>query len=320
MTPLTEEILRYKRTGANRDILIEKIAVDLYAYPKRKLGWDEDACSEYFCYFFPKISGMIDRFLYQGKPFEAFMFVTLKWQLKTYATRKSIETRKRKLLINNEFWDNYNRGEYYAAEPDYNLTPRAKEFLNVSEDGLIRDSTSRRRILFLTMKGAFFIPDHLVEHISILTGYNREWLYSCLEKLRTQMKTRDSRLKILKIRRNKIFGNAQPFFKVALDRDIDNVPAWVSHQTPDPGQLTDLLNVSASAGESHHVNRIKLVKPVQHGLGDFFGDRSPDIQGPDKFFFVGNLSVPEHFFQMAGLFRSFSDNFLFLFGYDQVFK
>src|SRR5258708_21822835 len=99
------------------------------------------------------------------------------------------------------------------------------------------------------------------------------------------------------VRRDEVFEHCQPFTEVGRDRSLDDFARRFRHQSAHPGELTDLLFRSSSAGIGHNVNRVELaffVAPLhlaEHFIGNFFRDRRPDFDDLVVAFAVGDGPV-----------------------------
>ncbi len=207
---LTDAILSFKRTGIGLDELVKQISIVVYFFPHRKLGWDEDDCGEFFCYFYPKLPGLIARFQYTGRPFEAFLAVTLKWQLKTFAARKNQELVRSRVLAREGYL-----GEEHTyclpQEPGDDglspdgpplLTAEARRLLKVDEEGKIADRCICRRMLFLVLQSCLTLPAHLVEEVARLIRCDTVWLYVKIQEVRARTEERRLRVARLREKRN----------------------------------------------------------------------------------------------------------------------
>ena len=209
LTSLTQAVLRHQCTGTGGDDLVRRIALEIYTYPRRRLGWEEDDCSDFFSYFYPKLPALIRRFTYQGKPFEAYLCTTLKWQLKTFAARKHLNAVKSRVVSEEGFGGvetlysapvEAESLEIAESSPVY--PEKIRRVFHIEPDGVIRNEVWRKRILFLTMKGAFDLDAPTVDRVAGLTGYERNWLAGCAQELVARMATRHDRLHALCARRN----------------------------------------------------------------------------------------------------------------------
>ncbi len=210
---LTEAILTFKRSGQGLDEIVKQIGIEVYSFPRRKLGWDEDDCSEFFCYFYPKLPRLVGRFRYTGKPFEAFLAVTLKWQLKTFAARKNQELLRSRVLAREGFVGEEHT--YCLPEDPADdaraevrpplLTEEARKALKVEEDGTIADRCICRRLLFLVLQSCLSLPSLFTDEIARMIRCDAAWLYEKIEEIRSRTEERRARVSCLKEKRNNHF-------------------------------------------------------------------------------------------------------------------
>ena len=202
---LTMKIIAYKRTGKNLAGLIEEVALLVYEFPVKKLHWGEDDCSDFFCWFFPRVPSLIERFRYIGKDFEAYLYVTLKWQCRTYAVKRKDKRREYSIICRRDFWPQGWEEDSFACEhPPALLTETARKIFRV-EGEKITDSTSKRRLIYITLKGADYITCHVVETVAALTGIDEDWIYTCVERLKKGMASKKERMELLRQKRNRTF-------------------------------------------------------------------------------------------------------------------
>lgn len=213
MEDLTEAILAFKRTGTGLDSIVRRIAVGIYSLPRRKLGWSEDDCSEFFCRFYPRLPSLIDRFRYTGKPFEAFLAVTLKWQWRTFAARRSQELVRERVLSREElFWGEGSCEAEEAEEAFWSPSPRfltltdaARKVLKVDSEGRIRDGSIRRRLLFLLLQSCTDLPTIFIDEAARLLRCDCDWLHGLVREIRDKTEARRERATYLRDKRNRHF-------------------------------------------------------------------------------------------------------------------
>ena len=79
---LTETVLEFQKTGTGWAALRERICLYVYIFPTKWTDWDEDRRSEFFIDFYPRISGLVNRY----EPFysfETYLCCSLRWYVKT---------------------------------------------------------------------------------------------------------------------------------------------------------------------------------------------------------------------------------------------
>jgi len=204
MTKLTDMVVTFQEKGTGLQTLIDTIALLVYAYPRKRFQWSEDDSSEFFCYLYPKLKEMIKKYRYSGKPFEAYLFTTIHWQLKTFASKLKKNKMKQELLSSHRLWDVCNNEEVYICEPEFTFSPKVRTLLKINDDNVVENPAMKKRIMYLMLKGADFINQHIITHVSIITGYDPDWLFCCAESLKERMRDRIKRLNLLKNRRNQL--------------------------------------------------------------------------------------------------------------------
>lgn len=248
---LTDAVLAYKESGKEFDQLVKLVGIEVYQYPRRKLGWKDDDCSDFFCYFYPKVPRLINRFHYYGKPFEAFLAVTLKWQLKTYAAHKNAEALRLRVLSNEGFWgpseaspddeavredeqpyEEIDQGppvlrfKVERAEGAFvlHLSPEAREIFKVTAEGRIGDRSARKRMLYLVLSVAAWLPPHMIEQAAHLIDVECCSLYALIDQVQARTERRRLRLVRLSESRN------THFFRIhCLDEQLNLVCDGSTH-------------------------------------------------------------------------------------------
>jgi hypothetical protein len=185
----------------------------VYDYPKKHFHWDDDDTGDFFCTFYPKIEGLIDRFTYQGKPFEAYLVSSIRWQLKTFAKRRVMQrSEQRATQDESDFWENCVRAE--RTYPDSNIrasgvddqsgtySAEVSRVLRIEPDGKIGDPAWARRFLYLLLRNVAYIDDSLIEHAAKLSGFKPEFILGCATELRDRLWKKCNRHKILREKRN----------------------------------------------------------------------------------------------------------------------
>ena len=209
---LTLMLISYRNGILPRKKLVETISLFVYKFPLKKYRWREDDCSEFFSYFFPKITKIIDSFIIKDVPFEAFLVKTLKLQIKTFASRKTSEEINRKILKNKEFWQYDENNETYCAEPDIDFykrdyNPTYSFIKNIFSNDKIKkkNKTLKKRFLLLVLKNINNIKEAEIPAIAEILNRDKEWLYEAFAKINQKIENKLKRKKLLEERRNRHF-------------------------------------------------------------------------------------------------------------------
>jgi hypothetical protein len=205
-------VLHYQKGHIDIRDVVEEVALLVYSYPMKKYGWQHDLCSEFFCYFYNRMFALINKFEFQGKPFEVYLFITLRYQTRSYIKRKKKELLYRRIFTHDTFWmvrehEPYYRSDTIAEErpAPLQMMPEVYQPLRATSGGTIEDVTAKRRLLFLTLAGSFHITISLISVIASIIGYEREWLFACIVELRDRIDLRRHRIEELEAKRNRAF-------------------------------------------------------------------------------------------------------------------
>ncbi len=202
---MTEEVLRYKQSGSGFSDLHKRICLFVYRYPQGRLNWTEDECGDFFLFFYPKIPGLIRRFEYRGKPFEAYLAGTLRWQAKTFAQEQKRLRRRCQLLERQDLWVVEEEEPKICASKPLSMPKEMKRIIGMTRDGKIATESKSKRLLFLILKECQFIDDTFLHYAADITGCEFTKLCSCVESLKAKLQKRKMRIAALEERRNKAF-------------------------------------------------------------------------------------------------------------------
>ena len=206
MENLTQKVLQYQRTRQGLHEIVEEIAPRVYHFPRRTMGWDEDACGEFYVFIHPRIIRLLDRFRDQGKPFESYLWAVLNWQLRNFARDRSRSERRWRVSL---------RIEPEAAGSDDDQqgpdSGPALDALCTSADlaRCIRSNADRRNFLFLVLKCSRLIDSEHAHALARVTGVTTETLLALAATLADMRAARESRHEMFRGRRNKAFAAIQ---------------------------------------------------------------------------------------------------------------
>ena len=147
MISLTEKVLAFQKSNLGLSDLVAEISPRVYGYPRRKLGWDEDACGDFYVFFQPRLVRLLSRFKDQGKPFESYLCSVLSWQLKNFARERRRGERGWNVSLRLQ-------DEDPQAEGEEETPPDPWDFRILA---LIRNSADRRNLLLLALKCVRFL-------------------------------------------------------------------------------------------------------------------------------------------------------------------
>jgi RNA polymerase sigma factor (sigma-70 family) len=202
MQGLTEKVLSFQRSRRGLEELVEELAPRIYQYPRRKLGWDEDACGDFYLYFHPRLIRLLSRFKDQGRPFESYLCSVLSWQLKNFAR----ERRRAERGWNTALRLGRQEEEDFGPEVPFETAPVTFDF------GLAKHldrAADRRNLLLLGLKCVRSLTPESMAGLSRLTGVSPEALVAHAAALKSRLETREKRLESFRARRNRAFSQAR---------------------------------------------------------------------------------------------------------------
>jgi hypothetical protein len=204
---LTEKVLKYQKTGLGLDRIVEAISLRIYRYPQRRFGWDEDDSSEFFLSFYQRIPALVTRWRFTGVPFEAYLFASVRWQMRSFRIKQKAETLLRRTGERDEFWLTVNADDTFeterSTEPENAGNPDTVFGAHAGMSEL--SSAVKKRLLYLTMKGALYLEQHHLKRIAYLIGVPYEQLERSASALRERLDSRLERLESLREKRNRAF-------------------------------------------------------------------------------------------------------------------
>jgi hypothetical protein len=203
MESLNSLIAYYQNTGLGLSQIVDRLSLRIYYYPSGKPRTSEDDCGDFYLFFYPRLLRTIDRFQDRGKPFEWYFNSVLRWHYKVYCTRKRRAQTRWAAARNVLFWELPEAGltvctPAVSGESGYRIIP-------LDWFGGSRESTCRRRILFLALKNARHLDDSAINWIAGLTGIDEAHLTGMVERLRANLYKRELRLHKLYRRQNRLF-------------------------------------------------------------------------------------------------------------------
>lgn len=226
MESLTARVLECQQSRSGFEGLVADLAPRVLAYPRRRFGWDEDACADFYAWFHPRLLRVLGRFRDQGKPFESYLVSVLHWQARTFALR----VRRRE-----QAWGMGPRLAAAASAEEVELRGGAAEGGGDAADeeataGARRTwprlaDSDRRNLLFLVLKFCRHLDPSSLAAAAAATGAAPARLAALAEELRAGLAPAERRLEALRLRRNGAFSRAR-LLEAAIARAVD--PAEVA--------------------------------------------------------------------------------------------
>jgi RNA polymerase sigma factor (sigma-70 family) len=224
MENMTARVLEYQRSRDGLDGLVADLAPRVLSYPRRRFGWDEDACSEFYAWFHPRLLRVLGRFRDQGRPFEAYLVSVLHWQARSFARRFRREeqawTMGPRLVA-------VSAAEDATEDASVDAAPAARSMPTTPP--LPLGDTDRRALLFLVLKCCRRLDSSSLAAAASATGVASSRLTGLVEVLRAGREPAERRLEALRLRRNGAYSRARTL-ELALTRATDTAEAEVQRR------------------------------------------------------------------------------------------
>ena len=254
---LTKLLAEYRAGLTARKLLIREISLFVYNYPLKVCRMKEDLCSDFFCFFYPKIERMIDSFKIRDVPFEAYLIKSIRLQLKTFAAHQKEGYLSLSMQKNMIFWPFWERNsDYCCSEEEYIyssapetvslLKKRLENSFDLTPEGTIKDRTLKKRVTMLILKNIFAVRDRNFPFVANLIGRDIPWLEDSRVKLKTAVDKRTSRKRKICERRNfqfcRLYMLHQKIIYEALDREKEELAFRIDKTKSKILQLNNMID------------------------------------------------------------------------------
>jgi hypothetical protein len=204
MESLTQKVLEYQRTHEGLPDIVRELAPRVYQFPRWKMGYDEDACGDFYLFIHPRLIRLIGRFRDQGKPFESYLWAVLSWQLRNFARERR-------------------RGEHtwntlLRLDPGTGVAADAQSADDCGLDAgrvaacfgrHIRSDADRRNFLFLSLKCSRMLDQDSAPVLAAVAGIATAELLAHAAVLRDMGASRERRMETFRCRRNRAYAQAR---------------------------------------------------------------------------------------------------------------
>jgi RNA polymerase sigma factor (sigma-70 family) len=200
MESLTQKVLQYQRTREGLRDIVNELAPRVYQFPRHRMGWDEDACGDFYVFVHPRLIRLLDRFQDQGKPFESYLWAVLNWQLRNFARERRRSERVWSVSLALDPGDAVTVEEPASCLEFSGTAPIAQ---------CIRSDADRRNFLILVLKCSRLLDDDSAAALAPIAGISARELLTLAAHLKALRASRDARLETFRCRRNKSFAQAR---------------------------------------------------------------------------------------------------------------
>ena len=206
MDSLTARILRYQRTGREREQILEELSRKIIAFPRRHHRWDDETCADFLSHMYPRVESMIERFTHHGVPFEGYLSTVLTHQSKSFAERRRRERMRWHLSEDDTMWDSEQTGQSVECPDDPAPDPGALDVFGIGPAGRVTSEGGRRKLLVAALKHYSRLPDGGIRTLARLTGERESRLHGFVAELHEGLESQRRRLSEYRSRRNQAFS------------------------------------------------------------------------------------------------------------------
>ncbi len=210
-------VISYQQGNVSYEAVSGHICLYVYDFPRRTRHWDQDLCSDFFEFFYPRIKRMADSFVFSGCPFEAYMNVALRHQMKTFMRKRQEKELKETLFC--QMCASGSHGDessFYRIYDNFNYEVRKSAPVYPEKLGQKR---SRRRLFFLALTDPDRLDDTAITHLTAITGYSAEYISRCCMAVKEKIQHKREEVQLLKEKKNGYY-----FQLLVVQNDIMNEP------------------------------------------------------------------------------------------------
>jgi len=202
MENLTQKVLQYQKTGQGLNEIVEEIGPRVYQFPRRTMGWDEDACGDFYVFIHPRLIRLLHRFRDQGRPFESYLWAVLNWQLRNFARDRHRDERRWQVSLRVDPGALVTREDHGADQAeDLDALGASAAFAPC-----LRSDADRRNFLFLVLKCSRLLDPERAPALARLAGVTTQRLLGLASALRDLRGAREARQETFRGRRNACYA------------------------------------------------------------------------------------------------------------------
>lgn len=192
---LTARVMQYQSDGLGLRGVEHDVAVIAYRYIRNNRRLDEDEAGDFFSLYYPRIMALIPQFRYRGRPFEVYLYVSIRWNIIRYCRKKMQKNLEQQMYRMTSFW------EVHQSEPPYSSDSSWK----TPDQYPPLTKTTRKRIIYLALRESEYLNNAMIEEIVAYLEIDRRWFMNCVTALKEKTSHRRQRLDRLRRYRNQDF-------------------------------------------------------------------------------------------------------------------
>jgi hypothetical protein len=211
---INDLFIDYKKGGMDRrqfeECLCENIIRNYKLYFPS--NWKKDACIDYLCWLYPRISNAVDHYRNIGSSFDTYIRSQICLSIREFILKqKDLKADGYAVLL------------HKTQEKDEAVCSTEPEYC--AEWEIPVRITNRRQVLILILKSYYFVSDDFLDRVAPLVGLEREKLRGMIDKLREIRLKRDDAIRRLRERYCCQFFHYVMYQEKLLSLTEDRIPS-----------------------------------------------------------------------------------------------
>lgn len=206
---LTEQVIAFSE---GRETLEATVRIVWLAVWRSVSRLDEDERSEFALFFHNRIHGLIRRYNPDFGSFEAYLATSVRYQLKSFASRKVRERYRRRLPEDPGFWRNGGHDLCGAAQPSP-VEEAAEVPVTVLRQAVaayrahnqrVHPKAFKQRLLYVTLKCSLYASEETLNEMATFLEVDQPQLLELAQELSATLQSRVTRRRTLQERQNEL--------------------------------------------------------------------------------------------------------------------
>lgn len=206
-------VISYQKGTVSYDDISGQICLYVYDFPRRTKHWDQELCSDFFEFFYPRIRRMADSFVFSGCQFEAYLNVAMRHQIKSFLRKRQEKELKETLFC--QMCASGSHGDessFYKIYDSFNYEVRKTA---PAYHGKLGQHRTRRRLFFLALTDPYRLDDTAIAQLSEATGYSTDYIIQSCMMVKEKIESKREEVRQLREKKNGYY-----FQLLVLQNDI----------------------------------------------------------------------------------------------------
>jgi hypothetical protein len=194
-------VLEYKRSGRGLDVIMERLAARLYAFPGRYGFESQDDAAEALFKYGKRLARLIDRFEDRGSSFDAYLSTSLRYLARTIKRERRKEALREMVCEGAQV--SFDLGERMDSPEHPEESPPAEMPSGLSRcHASAQEGAFKSRLVYLYLKCAWEVDESMTDRVSALSGIEPGKLVAAAAQARRSLEAERQRFERMSLRRN----------------------------------------------------------------------------------------------------------------------